>query len=433
MASLALVWSSTSSNGIDELSLVKAFPNLSFERPVDFQHADDGTNRVFVVEQAGKIHVFNNSATVISTTIFLDITDRVSRAGNEEGLLGLAFHPDYQLNGQLYVYYSAATPRRSVVARYDVSMGEANLADPNSEVVLLEISQPYSNHNGGQVVFGPDGYLYIGLGDGGSGGDPLGNGQNQSTLLGSIIRIDVDNPANGMNYGIPADNPFVGNQEGFREEIWAFGLRNPWRFSFDHATGWLWAADVGQNQIEEIDIIEAGANYGWNIKEGTQCYNPSSGCDSTGLVDPIWEYDHSVGRSITGGFVYRGSKIPDLQGSYIFGDWVSGFLWALSYNGSDSPKAVELLDTSLAITSFGIDQEKELHILAFDGHIYQLKAESDPETISSSPTSSEEPISGQNSSKTTDSAPVAGMTFVFGPLLSLIALMALRRKKLAEK
>ncbi|MHA2497031.1 MAG: PQQ-dependent sugar dehydrogenase [Candidatus Hodarchaeales archaeon] len=429
LASLALVWSSTSSNIADELSLVIAFPNLSFDRPVDFQHANDGTNRVFVVEQAGKIHVFNNSAIVSSTTIFLDITNQVSRAGNEEGLLGLAFHPDYQLNGQFYVYYSAVTPRRSVVARYNVSSGEANIADPTSEVILLEIPQPYSNHNGGQVVFGPDGYLYIGLGDGGSGGDPLGHGQNRSTLLGSIIRVDVDNPANGMNYGIPPDNPFVGNQEAFREEIWAYGLRNPWRFSFDN--GQLWAADVGQNRIEEINIIEAGKNYGWNIKEGTQCYNPSSGCNSTGLVDPIWEYGHSVGRSITGGFVYRGSKLPDLQGSYIFGDWVSGLLWALSYNGSESLTVVELQETSLAIAAFGIDEENELYILAFDGHIYQLEAKEDQGTTSSSAASPEEPISQQISSATTDSTPVVGITYIFGGLLSLIALMALRRKKMA--
>ncbi|MFX0113107.1 MAG: PQQ-dependent sugar dehydrogenase, partial [Candidatus Hodarchaeota archaeon] len=323
---------SPSLNDTSTFSLVNAFPNLSFNRPVDFQHPNDGTNRVFVVEQVGKIHIFNNSPDASSTKIFLDITDRVSRVGNEEGLLGLAFHPDYQKNSYFYVYYSAANPRRSILARYNVSSVDSNAANMNSELVLMEIPQPYSNHNGGQITFGPDGYLYIGLGDGGSGGDPLGHGQNTSTLLGAILRIDINNPTNGRHYGIPADNPFVGNQLGYREEIWAYGLRNPWRFSFDLATGWLWAADVGQNSIEEIDIIEVGGNYGWNIKEGSECYNPLSSCDSQGLVDPIWEYSHSVGQSITGGYVYRGTKLPHLQGYYIFGDFMSGRLWALAYN-----------------------------------------------------------------------------------------------------
>ncbi|MFQ5979818.1 MAG: PQQ-dependent sugar dehydrogenase [Candidatus Heimdallarchaeota archaeon] len=430
-ASFAMIRFSMSSDNDNDAFLVKAFPNLSFERPVDFQHANDSTNRVFVVEQAGRIHVFNNSATASSTQVFLDITDRVSRTGNEEGLLGLVFHPEYLINGQLYVYYSAANPRRSVVAQYQVSSEDSNSADSTNETTLLEIPQPFGNHNGGQIVFGPDGYLYIGLGDGGSGGDPLGHSQNRSTLLGSIIRIDVDNPANGKKYGIPADNPFVGNQEGFREEIWAYGLRNPWRFSFDPVTGWLWAADVGQNRIEEIDIIEGGKNYGWNIKEGTSCYNPSSGCDSTGLVDPIWEYSHSVGSSITGGFVYRGTRAVDFQGVYIFGDFISGRIWALSYNGSNFPEVIELQDTGFAIASFGTDQANELHILAFDGHIYQFKADEVQEDILSSTTSSSELATLINSSETTDSKPIVGLTFFFGSLLSLIVITMLRNTKAA--
>ncbi|MFX0163535.1 MAG: PQQ-dependent sugar dehydrogenase, partial [Candidatus Hodarchaeota archaeon] len=274
-----------------EINLMIAFPNLSFENPVDFQYADDGTNQVFVVGQEGVIWVFNNSASTSVATVFLNITDRV-RTGDEEGLLGLAFHPDFNDTECFYVYYSAADePRRSVIARYNVSLTDPNQADKESELMLLEILQPYSNHNGGQLSFGPnDGYLYIATGDGGSGGDPQGNAQNLTTLLGSILRIDVDNPANGENYSIPVDNPFVGNVEGYKEEIFAYGFRNPWRFSFDPDTGWLWVGDVGQSEREEIDIVEKGKNYGWNIKEGSSCFNPPSGCNSTGLVDPIWEY-----------------------------------------------------------------------------------------------------------------------------------------------
>ncbi|MDZ7343212.1 MAG: PQQ-dependent sugar dehydrogenase [candidate division KSB1 bacterium] len=358
-----------------QIELEVAFPNLSFSRPVDLQHVGDGSNRLFVVEQAGIIRVFENSASAAAAPVFLDIRDRVNDSGNEEGLLGLAFHPNYQTNGRFYVNYTAANPRRTVIARYFVSVNP-NQADRNSEQILLEISQPFSNHNGGQLAFGPDGFLYIATGDGGSGGDPQGNGQSLRTLLGKILRIDVDNPSGGRNYGIPSDNPFANNTAGFREEIYAYGLRNPWRFSFDPATGRLWAGDVGQDRREEVDLIEKGQNYGWNIMEGSLCFQPSSNCNMTGLVKPIWEYDHSLvgGRaSITGGYVYRGKNNPELVGAYLYADFESGHIWALRYDGVNPSTNTELQNTNLFISSFGIDQHHELYICAFDGRIYRFK------------------------------------------------------------
>jgi len=358
---------------LSQISVEVAFPNLTFTRPVDIQSPRDGSNRIFVVEQAGKIFVFPNRKEVINRQLFLDITDRVNDRGNEEGLLGLAFHPNFKQNGYFFVDYTADNPRRTVIARYQVDPNDPDKADKNSEVVILEVNQPYSNHNGGQITFGPDGYLYIALGDGGSGGDPQGNGQNRQTLLGSILRIDVDNPAPGKNYGIPPDNPFVGNSAGYREEIYAYGLRNPWRFSFDPITGWLWTADVGQDKYEEIDIIEKGGNYGWNIMEGLHCFDPPSNCDPSGLILPIWEYDHDAGRSITGGFVYRGVSVPELVGQYIYADFVSGRIWALQYDGTNPAQNKLLQDTDLLIASFGVDENNELYIAAFDGKIYRFK------------------------------------------------------------
>lgn len=350
-----------------------AFPALSFDHPVDLQHPGDGTDRLFVLEQPGVIKVFENSQSIAFAGTFLDIRDKVDYGG-EKGLLGLAFHPDYKNNGYFYLDYTAPNPLHTVIARYQVNPQNPNLAERDSELILLEISQPYSNHNGGQIVFGPDGYLYIAMGDGGSGGDPQGNGQNRRALLGKLLRIDVDQPAAGRNYGIPADNPFAGNTQGFREEIYAYGLRNPWRFSFDPVTGWLWVADVGQNRIEEVDIVTKGKNYGWNIMEGASCYEPSSGCDTTGLVMPIWEYTHALGASITGGFVYRGSAVSDLLGAYIYGDYVSGRIWSLRYDGQSTAVNTQILDTDLLIASFGVDRNNELYICTFDNKIYRFKA-----------------------------------------------------------
>lgn len=353
------------------LSLVPAFPNLNFNRPVDLQHAGDESDRLFVVEQRGVITVFQNDIETRDKNVFLNIEQRVKDSGNEEGLLGLAFHPDFKSNGYFYVNYTASGPNRTIISRFEVSPTNPNQANPESELILLEIPQPYSNHNGGQIAFGPDGFLYIAVGDGGSGGDPHGHGQNRQTLLGTILRIDVDQKQGYLNYAIPSDNPFAGNSQGFREEIYAYGLRNPWRFSFDPATNQLWTGDVGQNAYEEVDIIEKGGNYGWNIMEGTHCFRPSSGCPTEELKLPVWEYGRSEGTSITGGFVYRGAKFPQLLGRYIYGDFASGRIWGLDISDADNPKNTELARAS-SIASFGVDQSQELYICSFDGKIYKF-------------------------------------------------------------
>ena len=357
------------------LRLEEAFSNLRFTRPVDFQSpgdGSDGSGRVFVVEQAGIVKVFDNRADVGAAAVFLDIRSRVRDQGNEEGLLGLAFHPNFASNGYFYVDYTASNPRRTVVARYRADPNDPDRALPGSETVILEVGQPYSNHNGGQIVFGPDGYLYIALGDGGSGGDPRDHGENPATLLGSILRIDVDG---GAPYAIPSDNPFAGNNDGYREEIYAYGLRNPWRISFDAPTGQLWAADVGQNMYEEVNIIESGGNYGWDIMEGMHCYEPSTGCNQEGLTLPVWEYSHDLGISITGGYVYRGASAPALAGRYVFADFGTGRIWALAWDGSQA-RVEEIMNTNLAIASFGVDARQELYALAFDGRIYRFTEES---------------------------------------------------------
>jgi len=351
--------------------LESAFPGLSFVRPLAFESSHDGSQRLFVVEQSGRIFVFPNDRNVKKAKLFLDIRKRVYSEGNEEGLLGLAFHPAYRTNGFFYLNYNAAGPVRTVIARFRVSPADPDAADLSSEQILLEYEQPYSNHKGGQLAFGPDGYLYIAAGDGGSAGDPHGNGQKTTTLLGKILRIDVNNPAGGKNYGIPRDNPFTGT--GPRPEIYAYGLRNPWRFSFDVPTGLLWAADVGQDAIEEVDIIEKGRNYGWNVMEGTSCFKPPSRCDTAGLVAPVWEYTHALGVCIIGGYVYHGSRRPDLTGTYICADYGSGRIWSLRRSAGGSVTAREIAFTHLPIVSFGLDDAQELYLCSFDGKIYRFK------------------------------------------------------------
>lgn len=352
----------------DTIVVAEAFPQLNFNRPVDIQNIGD--DYFYVVEQPGVIKVFMNDPDINSADVFLDISSSVDNSDNEEGLLGLAFHPDYQQNGYFFLNYttSQATSR---ISRFSVDPGNAFQADPNSELILLEFSQPFGNHNGGQLAFGSDGYLYIAVGDGGSGGDPQGHGQNTGTLLGSILRIDVDNTSNGLNYGIPSDNPFVGNQSGDREEIFAYGIRNPWRMSFDAVTGQLWVADVGQNEFEEIDIVENGGNYGWKIMEAAECYNSAS-CDQTGLIDPYYYYDHSQGDgSITGGYVYHGS-MDLLKGKYIYADYISGRIWALD---TSTPSNELLFSTSHRISTFGVDNQQELYFCSLAGKIYKLIAQ----------------------------------------------------------
>jgi glucose/arabinose dehydrogenase len=356
---------------VGDIQVERVFPSLSFQEMTNLVQPDDTTGLIFVTEQRGVIYAFSTNDSQ-QADVFLDITDRVNMGGTEEGLLGLAFDPNYQENGYFYVYYSAADPRRSVLSRFSLDPENTAVADPETEVLVMEVPQPYANHNGGQLAFGPDGYLYIGLGDGGSGGDPQGNGQNLSTLLGKILRIDVSELSTPGDYAIPADNPFVGT-EGARSEVWALGLRNPWRFSFDAETGLLWVGDVGQNSWEEIDIIAKGANCGWNIMEGSHCYIPSTGCNQSGLTLPIFEYDHSQGCSVTGGYVYRGEQIPSLQGHYVYGDYCSGRIWALAYDGEAVTDNVLLADSALSIASFGEDLAGNLYILDRQGGgIYTL-------------------------------------------------------------
>lgn len=346
---------------------VEAFPKLFFNSPVDFTHANDGSNRLFVVEQRGVIQVFENNVNTETKSVFLDIASRVA-SGGEMGLLGLTFHPDFKSNGFFFVNYTRNSPRRqTVIARFKAN---GQTADPSSETILLTFDQPYTNHNGGQLAFGADGYLYIATGDGGSGGDPQNYAQNRASLLGKMLRIDVNSTSKG-NYGIPKDNPYVGNTQGFSEEIYAYGLRNPWRFSFDALTKDLWTGDVGQNKVEEIDIITKGGNYGWKVKEGNSCY--SGDCSRTDLIAPVWEYQQgSDGRSVTGGVVYRGKKYTDFAGKYFCGDYVSGKIWALTYDGKAVTKADEITNVS-TISAFGQDANGEIYMLNLgNGKVYTL-------------------------------------------------------------
>jgi glucose/arabinose dehydrogenase len=321
-----------------------------------------------VVEQAGRILRFKRDSAK-AEGVLLDHRPAVSRAGNEEGMLSVAFHPRFAQNHFFFVYYAASSPRRTIVARFTYDPTTL-AATPGSERILLEQSQPFSNHKGGQLAFGPDGFLYVGLGDGGSGGDPYSNGQNRGTLLAKILRIDVDHEQPPLRYAIPADNPLVG-EEGARAEIWAYGLRNPWRFSFDRATGQLYAADVGQDRWEEVDRIAKGGNYGWNLMEGTHCFKVSP-CSSAGLQLPIAEYGHDEGQSITGGYVYRGRAIAGLQGRYVFGDYVSGTVWTISTDQPGLQTRQRLLSTRHYISSFGEDAAGELYLLDLSGEIDQL-------------------------------------------------------------
>lgn len=354
-------------------------------RPIVLTHANDGTNRIFIATQRGKIYVIDGNQNSTTSKLFLDLSGKVSyqRKKNEEGFLGLSFDKHYKKNGEFVVYYTAKSKEKtSMISKFRVSQNDPDKADVNSEEVLMRISQPYWNHNGGAVEFGPDGYLYIALGDGGAGNDPHGNGQNLSTLLGSILRIDVHPSSstkkrNGKNYAIPKGNPFI-NTKGARPEIYAYGLRNPWRFSFDKKTGDLWAADVGQNLFEEIDIIVKGGNYGWSLRESAHHFGAKEAKKQTKLIDPIWEYDHTVGKSITGGYVYRGKRFPELVGAYVYADYVTGKIWALKY---DIKKKKVLWNKTiqspkLPIMSFGEDAQGEIYFMIESARgkgIYQLE------------------------------------------------------------
>jgi glucose/arabinose dehydrogenase len=335
-------------------------------RPIGIANAGDGSGRLFVVEQPGLIRILQ--AGQLLPDPFLDIRAIVGSQGSERGLLGLAFHPQYAQNGYFYVNYTDLNGN-TVIARFNVS-GDPDRADLASQKVLLRVDQPYPNHNGGSTVFGPDGYLYLGLGDGGSGGDPHGNGQSLNTLLGKILRIDVDH---GDPYAIPHDNPFAGG--GGLPEIWAYGLRNPWRFSFDRLTGDLYIGDVGQDRWEEIDFLPAGSpggtNFGWNYREGLHPYQgtPPPGLQ---LVDPVAEYGHDLGCAVTGGVVYRGRAMPAWQGIYLFGDYCSGRVWGLLRAPDGTWGQAQLFESGVSVTSFGEDEAGEVYLAAYQGSLYQL-------------------------------------------------------------
>jgi len=401
-AFLVLVGASSVSaaDTLPEIDLKPAFPNLKFNRPLWMEEIPDGSKRVIVSEQNGKVHVFPKEAGVTQTKTFVDISPRKTLVQNEEGLLAFAFHPQYKSNGRFYLYYTQQSPKREVLSEVQVSKDDRDKADLATERVLLEIPHPYWNHNGGTAIFGPDGYLYLSQGDGGLGGDPHNVGQSGHHLLAKILRLDVNSKTGRLEYGIPKDNPFVAKDrqgnvkpdpfdtqpEGLRPEIWAYGLRNVWRMSFDKQTGELWAGDVGQDKWEEVDLIVKGGNYGWSGREGFHDYNKNVKLSGKAL-DPVIEYphnaglageckfpDHSPGQSITGGYVYRGKAMPALQGAYIYADFQNGTIWGLKYEGGrvTARGTLSKENGGRQIASFAEDADGEIYVLAFDSKIYQV-------------------------------------------------------------
>ena len=355
------------------LGLTRIASGLS--KPLLLTNAGDGSERLFVVEQTGTIRIIKAGRLLAAP--FLDLSASVS-GGSEQGLLGLAFHPGYRSNGKLYVSYTDRNGT-SIVREFRVSASNPDRVNGSSGRTLLRLRQPYANHNGGNIAFGPDGDLYVGFGDGGSGGDPGNRAQNLGTLFGKLLRIDVNRRTGALPYGIPSTNPFVG-RPGL-DQIWAYGLRNPWRWSFDRATGDLWIGDVGQDAWEEVDRALAshgrnagrGLNFGWKVMEASHCYAPSSGCARSGKTLPLAAYGHTAGRcSITGGFVYRGSRYPDLVGAYLFADYCSGEIWYVDRGAARGTRPTRALDTNAVITSFGQDQAGELYLTDGNGSVYRL-------------------------------------------------------------
>jgi len=396
---------SLAADALPAIELKPAFPNLSFNRPLWMEEIPDGSRRMIVIEQGGKVRVFPRERDVKETKTFVDITNRKPWAQNEEGLLAFAFHPQFKTNGLFYLFYTQQSPKREVLSEVQVSKTDPNQADLATERILLEIPHPYWNHNGATIIFGPDGFLYVSQGDGGAGGDPHNVGQSGHHLLGKILRLDVNSRTGKVPYGIPKDNPYVARDkqgnlkpdpfdttpEGLRPEIWAYGLRNVWRMSFDRETGQLWAGDVGQDKWEEVDVIVKAGNYGWSAREGVHDFKNAR---TTGgnPIDPIIEYphnaglsadckfpDHSPGVSITGGYVYRGKKIPALRGVYIYGDFQMGTVWGLRYeNGQVSAHGALSKENVLRqIASFAEDADGEVYLLSFEGkegRIYEIAA-----------------------------------------------------------
>lgn len=364
------------------LKVAPAFPNIEWAnwepvndkgisvplRPLLLTHANDNSGRNFVGTEHGVVYVFPNTPEVKATKVFLDIQDRVvyKDSQNEEGFLGLAFHPKYKENGEFFVNYTKKPGLLTVVSRFKVSKDDPNKADPASEEVLFTLKKPMWNHSGGTICFGPDGYLYVVFGDGGGANDMFKNSRKMNTFHSKIIRIDVDAKSDGKAYGIPKDNPFVG-KEGFSPEIFCYGVRNPWRLSFDRKTGQGWFADVGQNLYEEINLLQKGGDYGWSHRESFHPFGPNSQPVNDKMIEPIWEYNHLVGKSITGGFVYRGKQFPELDGWYLYADYVSAKIWALKYD-FDKKRVVanrEIANRGLPIMSFGEDENGELYLMTF--------------------------------------------------------------------
>ena len=372
---LALVLAAPAAQAQDPIvRLERAFTDLKFELPLGIRFADDGRDEMYVAEYGGRVKVVPNDPAADTATVFLDLSERIATAPPGE-FFAIEFHPDYAENGTFFVRYKLQNPERTVLSRFQRSASNPLEADPESEVVLLEIETPgnANNHHGGDLAFGPDGYLYVALGDGGTQFDQAGNAQDRTKLLGKVLRLDVDNPAGGLNYGLPPDNPFVGNEEGWREEVWATGLRNPWRMTIDRETGEVWLGDVGENDWEEVNRIEAGANYGWPIMEGPECapFGPAT-CEQEGLILPVWAYPREVGGSITGGYVYRGDSIPELYGHYIFADFNTKDVWSVDIENPETARRLvrELWDN---VTTFGEGPDGELYLSAFfSGRVYRL-------------------------------------------------------------
>ncbi|MGC4191037.1 MAG: PQQ-dependent sugar dehydrogenase [Thermomicrobiales bacterium] len=372
------VASAQESSADESSALAIGFTSVAtgFEKPLFVTHAGDGSGRLFLIEQPGRIQIITDGKT--AETPFLDITDRVGSQGNEQGLLGLAFAPDYTTSGAFYVDYTNKDGN-TVVSRFTVS-DDANTADSSSETVILTQEQPYENHNGGDLVFGADGFLYISFGDGGSQGDPNKNGQNLETWLGKILRIDVSKADGETPYTVPEDNPFT-TTDGAKPEIFFYGLRNPWRFSFDRETNDVWIGDVGQNTYEEVDFVAAvdaktgGQNFGWSIMEGNSCYNAET-CDDSGLTHPVFVYSHDEGGcSVTGGYVYRGSAVSSLVGAYLCGDYCSGLIWGIGPDGSGGFSVSTPVESGFAISSFGQDEAGELYVIdQTGGALYRITA-----------------------------------------------------------
>ena len=390
---------STDENSFSK-TIVSAFPFRSFAEPLYLTHAGDGSNRIFVLEKSGKAKVFPNDPSTNDVTVFFDLSSQLLSPSDadygETGLMSMAFHPDYANNGKLYISYVNSS-LMSVVSEILVS-SNPDSADLSTERKLLELQQPQRNHNGGHISFGDDGYLYIAFGDGFSEsardgishGDPHGHGQNPATWFSSVLRIDIDQQQDNLAYGIPTDNPFVGNQDGWKEEVYAYGFRNPWRFSFDRANGQLWLADVGDKKAEEINIVESGDNCGWNLKESFYCFEDLP-CDTTqwaSLSDPVFEYLRNVGESITGGYVYRGSDHPDLFGKYIYGDYDFKNIWALDYDGSSVVSNEQLSSNAGRIASFGEDESGEIYIVDLAGKIWTFQVTTNTSNETDFPTKS---------------------------------------------